>query len=64
MTQERYRVAKEANNSDLVRAIGIRKEYPAPKGIKVAVKNLTLGIPRGQCFGLLGMNGAGKVCLS
>ncbi len=35
--------------------------YPAPDGgVKVAVKNLTLGIPRGQCFGLLGMNGAGK----
>lgn len=35
--------------------------YPAPHGIKVAVKNLTLGIARGECFGLLGMNGAGKV---
>lgn len=36
--------------------------YPAPRGgIKVAVKNLTLGIGRGECFGLLGMNGAGKV---
>jgi len=44
-----------------VHVIGLRKEYPAPGGgIKVAVKNLTLGIPRSECFGLLGMNGAGK----
>jgi len=26
----------------------------------VAVNNLCLGIPKGQCFGLLGINGAGK----
>ncbi len=28
--------------------------------MKVAVENLTLGIPQGECFGLLGPNGAGK----
>lgn len=38
--------------------------YPAPHGIKIAVKNLTLGIARGECFGLLGMNGAGKVLIN
>ena len=26
----------------------------------VAVDHLTLGIPHGECFGLLGQNGAGK----
>lgn len=26
----------------------------------VAVKNLTFGVPEGECFGLLGVNGAGK----
>lgn len=26
----------------------------------VAVKNLSLGVPEGECFGLLGVNGAGK----
>jgi ATP-binding cassette, subfamily A (ABC1), member 3 len=27
---------------------------------QVAVRNMWLGIPKGQCFGLLGINGAGK----
>ncbi len=26
----------------------------------MAVKSTSLGIPRGECFGLLGINGAGK----
>eukprot|EP00026_Physarum_polycephalum_P000423 Phypoly_transcript_00424.p1 GENE.Phypoly_transcript_00424~~Phypoly_transcript_00424.p1 ORF type:complete len:1603 (+),score=299.16 Phypoly_transcript_00424:284-4810(+) len=62
VTAERNRLLNDPNaQNDLVRVIGLRKEYPAPKGgIKVAVKNLTLGIPRSECFGLLGMNGAGK----
>lgn len=29
-------------------------------GAKYAVENVSLGIPAGQCFGLLGFNGAGK----
>lgn len=39
---------------------GLRKVYPTSGGAKVAVKNFSLGIPRGECFGLLGINGAGK----
>lgn len=38
----------------------LRKVYPLSKGAKVAVKSTSLGIPRGECFGLLGINGAGK----
>ena len=29
-------------------------------GNKVAVKQLSFGVPIGQCFGFLGINGAGK----
>lgn len=29
-------------------------------GGKYAVKGLSIGIPNGECFGLLGINGAGK----
>ena len=38
----------------------VRKVYPVSNGAKVAVKSVSLGIPRGECFGLLGINGAGK----
>eukprot|EP01091_Cochliopodium_minus_P001939 TRINITY_DN1188_c0_g2_i2.p1 TRINITY_DN1188_c0_g2~~TRINITY_DN1188_c0_g2_i2.p1 ORF type:complete len:1683 (-),score=415.80 TRINITY_DN1188_c0_g2_i2:354-4655(-) len=37
----------------------LRKVYDA-KPPKVAVKGLYLAIPKGECFGLLGENGAGK----
>ena len=43
----------------------LRKVYPAKGGRKekIAVKNMTLKIRRGEMFGLLGPNGAGKTTL-
>ena len=39
---------------------GLTKVFGAGKNAKRAVKSLAVGMPRGQCFGLLGINGAGK----
>ncbi len=45
-----------ASSSPAIQTRGLRKQF----GGKVAVKNLTLDISRGEVFGFLGPNGAGK----
>ncbi|KAG0616755.1 hypothetical protein M758_5G140000 [Ceratodon purpureus] len=59
---ERKRVEGGLASEDSVVVHRLRKVYPDQglDGAKVAVKNLSLGIPPGQCFGFLGVNGAGK----
>lgn len=48
-----------ANDAVVVR--GLRKVYhTAGEAPKVAVKNLSFGVKKGEIFGLLGTNGAGK----
>mmetsp|Transcript_15159 Transcript_15159/g.25138 ORF Transcript_15159/g.25138 Transcript_15159/m.25138 type:complete len:1684 (-) Transcript_15159:977-6028(-) len=54
---ENERVSAGEANTDLVVLDQLTKVYDTGK---VAVNNLSLGIPPGQCFGLLGINGAGK----
>lgn len=44
-------------NGDLIVISQLSKIYGNGK---IAVNNLSLGIPPGECFGLLGINGAGK----
>ncbi|CAF0739890.1 unnamed protein product [Brachionus calyciflorus] len=60
---EKNRVLKNLNSQDdYLKLVNLTKVYK--KVLKseknVAVKNLSLGIRRGECFGLLGINGAGK----
>eukprot|EP00903_Cladosiphon_okamuranus_P016293 g15025.t1 len=57
---EADRVANGGADNDVVKVESLRKVYPTSSGTKVAVKSTSLGIPRGECFGLLGINGAGK----
>ncbi|XP_051930370.1 phospholipid-transporting ATPase ABCA1 [Hippocampus zosterae] len=58
VARERKRVKRGFADSDILTMIDLTKIYKAGK--KPAVSRLCLGIPRGECFGLLGVNGAGK----
>ena len=53
--------AAQDDDLDAVLIRGLRKVYPG-KQPKVAVKNLTMGIRRGECFGMLGPNGRLDTC--
>lgn len=73
---ERRRVAEGGADGDIVKISELRKLYqPAgsrltqicsksssadKSKLKVAVQSLSFGIPKGECFGFLGINGAGK----
>ena len=54
------REENSADSRDGVILHGITKTFGFGSGAKKAVRNLSVGMPRGQCFGLLGINGAGK----
>ncbi|OQR82082.1 ATP-binding Cassette (ABC) Superfamily, partial [Achlya hypogyna] len=54
---EADRVNSGRADKDAVVMRNLRKVY---KGGKVGVSNIALALPRGECFGYLGINGAGK----
>jgi ATP-binding cassette subfamily A (ABC1) protein 3 len=54
------RVESGAADNDVIVIKGVRKAYPPAAAPKLAVKELSIGIPKGECFGFLGINGAGK----
>uniref|UniRef100_A0A673X702 P-type phospholipid transporter n=1 Tax=Salmo trutta TaxID=8032 RepID=A0A673X702_SALTR len=58
IARERERVKSGKAQADILTMMDLSKVYKAGK--KPAVDRLCLGIPRGECFGLLGVNGAGK----
>jgi ABC-type multidrug transport system ATPase subunit len=58
IVRERNRMQQAgAENTDMIRVEGLRKTY---KPSKVSVEDVWFGIPKGECFGFLGVNGAGK----
>ncbi|XP_058257271.1 phospholipid-transporting ATPase ABCA1 isoform X2 [Hemibagrus wyckioides] len=58
VANERERVKSNKPQDDILTVRDLSKVYKAGK--RPAVNQLCLGIPRGECFGLLGVNGAGK----
>nr|KAF6346092.1 ATP binding cassette subfamily A member 7 [Pipistrellus kuhlii] len=58
VAHERQRVVGGATRGDVLVLQDLTKVYPRQK--VPAVDHLCLGIPPGECFGLLGVNGAGK----
>ncbi|XP_014680948.1 PREDICTED: uncharacterized protein LOC106820868 [Priapulus caudatus] len=57
---ERKRVHAGGAEDNLLKLFDLTKVYQNVLGRNVAVNKLCVGIPRGECFGLLGVNGAGK----
>ncbi|ELU18493.1 hypothetical protein CAPTEDRAFT_149677 [Capitella teleta] len=57
---ERNRVLSGSADNCLVTLKSLSKVYKRGTEKFAAVKGVSVGIPRGQCFGLLGVNGAGK----
>ncbi|KAM8765599.1 phospholipid-transporting ATPase ABCA7 [Rhynchonycteris naso] len=58
VARERERVVEGATKGDVLVLRDLTKVYPQQR--TPAVDRLCLGIPPGECFGLLGVNGAGK----
>ncbi|XP_062578503.1 ATP-binding cassette sub-family A member 7-like [Saccostrea cucullata] len=59
---ERKRIKSGGAKDDILRLENLTKVYRlfGKKGRNTAVDRLCVGVPKGQCFGLLGVNGAGK----
>nr|XP_006127456.1 ATP-binding cassette sub-family A member 12 [Pelodiscus sinensis] len=60
---ERERVESGQADNDVVQLQSLTKIYHLPLRRIMAVKNISVGIPAGECFGLLGVNGAGKTTI-
>ncbi|MBZ3879909.1 ATP-binding cassette sub-family A member 12 [Sciurus carolinensis] len=60
---ERLRVESGAAEFDLVQLHRLTKTYQLIHKKIIAVNNISIGIPAGECFGLLGVNGAGKTTI-
>jgi len=59
--EEQQRIINtDESKDDVLKVKGLTKIYKSRGKSKTAVDDLHFGVPKGQCFGLLGVNGAGK----
>uniref|UniRef100_H0WK14 ATP binding cassette subfamily A member 13 n=1 Tax=Otolemur garnettii TaxID=30611 RepID=H0WK14_OTOGA len=58
--KERMRVFEGRTGGDILVLHNLSKSYQSFFQKITAVQDISLGIPKGECFGLLGVNGAGK----
>ncbi|XP_016053791.1 PREDICTED: ATP-binding cassette sub-family A member 13 [Miniopterus natalensis] len=60
VAEEQTRVLKGRTGGDLLVLCNLSKSYGGFSRRTAAVQDVSLGLRRGECFGLLGVNGAGK----
>ncbi len=59
--RQKIQNSKGCETNDIIELDGLRKAYPiSDGGLKIAVRDMWLTVSKGDCFGLLGINGAGK----
>ncbi|KAL4696272.1 hypothetical protein H8957_001522 [Semnopithecus entellus] len=58
--KEEMRVFEGRTSGDILVLYNLSKHYRRSFQKIIAVQDISLGIPKGECFGLLGVNGAGK----
>nr|XP_044991908.1 ATP-binding cassette sub-family A member 13 [Jaculus jaculus] len=58
--EEQMRVLEGRTSEDIMVLYNLSKSYRGVFKKAVAVRGISLGLRRGECFGLLGVNGAGK----
>ncbi|XP_051871428.1 ATP-binding cassette sub-family A member 13-like [Pristis pectinata] len=58
--RECQRVLNGETSSDVIQIHNLKKSYHFLNRNVNAVRGITMGVPIGECFGLLGVNGAGK----
>ncbi|XP_063401544.1 phospholipid-transporting ATPase ABCA1-like [Mytilus trossulus] len=65
VAKERVRVLAGGASDEILTIQNLTKVYQltGSKGKHTAVDRVCLGVPEGQCFGLLGVNGAGKTTM-